>query len=168
MITLIKSNLPHKQYTSKLHHYNQDGCSINNIPELRRYFQSVKSKSLMISLILVCTENFSFWQHDTHWATDTLTPGQPLWVTQSDIHTMLRLSRGLRGREQPRAAKFHTRQKSGKNIFKTHLKHKNCFRAVHSVIIHFNFSSWLNCLRVLFFLTTRINPTRSTSNSVQL
>ena len=87
-------------------------------------------------LDLSCTQSFSSWQHDTHWAADTLTPGLPLWVTQSDVHTTLGLSEGLRGREQPRIAKFHTRQRSRKNTLKTHLRDKNCFSAAHSGSIH--------------------------------
>lgn len=86
--------------------------------------RTVKPKSTLISLILACTRSFS-WQHDTHWATDTLTPGRPLWVnpvSQSVIHTTLRLSRGQRGREQATAAKFHMRHKSmEKNTFVRHI-----------------------------------------------
>lgn len=77
----------------------------------------------------------------TAWHTPTLSHQDSHSESRShtDTHTHTHNTRAERRAEREgaaQAAKFHTRQKSRKNTFKTHLKHKNCFTVGHIEFIH--------------------------------
>lgn len=89
-----------------------------------------------------------------------------IWHTRSYRHMVPRLSRGLRGREQSLAAKFHTRQKSRK----THLRLiKKTTTVLQQLILNsFVQIQWLAEFVFKFFSTSQQEVFHTSLNSLQL